>query len=86
MAPTSPNPGPQPDQTPLRMLAEDIEKSLNAIGQTLTDQGTAATYQRTLQICARLLEGFHATGLLDQAQLDELLTAFRGMEQAPRFV
>lgn len=85
--PDSSLPGiPQPDQTPLRLLAEDIEKSLNAVGQTLTDDDTAATYRRTLQICSRLLEGMLATGVIDQKQLEELLAALQGMEQAPRLV
>lgn len=82
-------PGPAPDdagRTALERFAEDIEISLNEIHQSLTDEDTAAVFVRTLQICARALEGSRATGLIDQAQLEELLAVIHGMEQAPRLL
>ncbi|MET8585692.1 hypothetical protein ABZX39_33215 [Streptomyces collinus] len=84
---TPPGPkGPHPEREALERFAEDIEMSLNEIGQSLTDDETAATFVRTLQICARAVEGSHATGIIDQDQLEELLAVIVGMEQAPRLL
>lgn len=84
---TPPEPAEQtPGQASLKAWAEDIEKTFNASSQTLTDDDTANAFVLTLRICARALEGSHATGLITRGQLDEMLAVIRGMEQAPGLV
>lgn len=84
---TPPEPVEQhPGQASLRAWAEDIELTFNEIHQSLSDEETAATFIRTLRICARALEGSFATGIIDRGQMDELLAVIRGMEQAPGLV
>ena len=83
--PPGPTHGSGPEQS-LRLFAEDIEKSFREINQTLTDDDTASTFVRTLQIFERALEGSCATGLINGQQLAELVAVIRGMQQAPRLV
>jgi hypothetical protein len=83
--PSGPDQG-RPEDRSLQLWAEDIEKSFNEIGQTLTDDDTASVFVRTLQVWERALEGSHATGLITDGQLAELLAVIRGMVQAPRLV
>jgi hypothetical protein len=80
------DPHPDRDRSPLELFAEDIETSLNEIGQTLSDDGTADIFVRTLDILQRALEGSHATGLITAAQLEELSAVIGGMRQAPKLI
>lgn len=72
--------------SPLQMFAEDIEMSFNDIGQTLSDDDTAATFLRTLDILQRALEGSHATGIITADQLQELAGVIGGMRAAPKLI
>jgi hypothetical protein len=69
---------------PLAAFAETIERSFLDIGRSLTDPETAAVYLRTLDLCARALEGSQAQGIIDAGQLAELQQVIEGMRQAPR--
>lgn len=70
----------------LEAFANTIEISFLEIGQSLTQPDTAAAFLRTLDVWERALQGSHAQGIIDAAQLEELTTVIRGMREAPRLV
>lgn len=74
------------EQSALALFAGDIERSFIDIGQSLSDDETARTFLRTLDIWQRALEGSHASGIITAKQLKELLTVIQGMREAPRLV
>ncbi|CAK7288594.1 hypothetical protein [Streptomyces misionensis] len=85
-AKAAPPPDPGRERSAAELFADDIEVSFNAISQSLTDPATAAAFLKTLDIWERALEGAHATGLIDEQQLTQLLGVVEGMRQAPRLV
>ncbi|MFF7795615.1 hypothetical protein [Streptomyces sp. NPDC007991] len=84
-------PGDSQDHTPrqhspLAEFAETIEMSLNEAGQSLTNPDTATTFLRTLDVFQRTVQGHHAQGVIDDAQLREIEATIEGMRQVPGLV
>jgi hypothetical protein len=80
---------PVPEVTPpdpLRMLAEDYEKTFNEYGLTLTDEETASAYQVTLRLVSKILEGARVQGLVDEEQLRKLVELLTFAEDLPRLL
>ncbi|MFF0009534.1 hypothetical protein ACFYQT_39770 [Streptomyces tibetensis] len=75
-----------PQRSPLAQWAETIEMSFIEAGQSLTDPGTAVTFLRTLDVFQRTIQGSHAQGVIDDAQLRELEATIEGMRQVPSLV
>jgi len=77
---------PEPDNSPLRALAEQMEISFTSAGHTLTDDDTAEIYRHTLRLVQRALEGAQEQDIITAQQQGELATLIEGMEAAPRLV
>ena len=77
---------PQTEPSSLERFVENIEISFNAIGQSLTDPGTAATFLTTLDVWERVLQGSHAHGHIGDEELAKLAATLRGMREVPRLV
>lgn len=85
--PTNP-PTPEPAglEAALARVAEDMEKELNAIGRTLTDDETAKVFVRTLTLVEHALKGAVVNGIIGEEQRRELGILIGGMKEAPRLV
>ncbi|WP_437090039.1 hypothetical protein [Streptomyces sp. enrichment culture] len=79
-------PAPADDASALAAFAETIETSFVEIGQSLTDPRTRDAYLTTLATWERILQGSHATGVIDDATLQELMVPLNGMRQAPGII
>lgn len=70
------------------MFADDIEIAFNGMlpPRTLTDDDTAATFLKSLDIMDRVLEATRARGVIDDEQLADLKATMAGLREAPRLV
>lgn len=74
------------ERSAAELFADEVEKTMNAIGKSITQSDTADVYQATLDIWERALEGAAAKGIIDERQLGKLIALLEGMKQAPRLV
>jgi dsDNA-binding SOS-regulon protein len=69
-----------------RQLAEQMEMAFVAAGRTLSDNETAAVYQRTLDLVQHMLTGATAQNIINEEQREDLTALVAGMREAPRYI
>jgi hypothetical protein len=85
--PHHPGPPPAPAiRTAQAEFAEYLEESFNLLGYSLSDEKVAAVFRNTVDVVGRVLEGSHATGIINQDQLTELQSVVGGMREAPGLI
>lgn len=64
-------------------LAEHVEITFTGYHLTLTDEDTRRAYTVTLGIAQNIMRAAHATGVVDQAQQDELVALLEELKAVP---
>jgi hypothetical protein len=74
------------ERTPQESIADYVEEWLTAAGLTLTDEKTALTFTRTLELVSHTMDGAVAQGVIKEAQRVRLIELLMALRHAPGLV
>ncbi|MFI0929660.1 hypothetical protein ACH4TP_37915 [Streptomyces sp. NPDC021012] len=79
-------PVPEPPSTPAFQVALTVQAMYQATGQSLNDPATAAAYRTALEATVLLIDGAHATDVIDETGWENLRAMLADLAQAPDLV
>ncbi|MFE7547018.1 hypothetical protein [Streptomyces gardneri] len=84
--PRAVTPAPEPPSTPAFELALTVQALYQSRGQSLADPATATAFETALDAVILLVDGAHATDVVDAEAWGHLRAMFKEMRQAPDLV